>query len=128
MDVVWEDAIKGGNVESVRDLLDRGVDVDARDRYGQTGLMLAAQAGYREVVKTLIDHQANLNVTAKFGLSALMIAVIAGHMEIARLLAKAGADLSLRGTGASGFANKTACDLAVASGRQELSEELKPKL
>jgi ankyrin repeat protein len=127
MDVVWEDAIKRGDVANVSDLLDRGVDVDARDRYGQTGLMLAAHAGYGEVVATLIDHRANLNITAKFGLSALMLAVIAGHTEIARLLVKAGADLSIRGTGAPGFADKTAYDLAVARGMQDLSEELKLK-
>ena len=79
MDAAWEDAIKRGDVRIVRDLLGRGADVDARDRYGQTGLMLAAHAGYGEVVETLIAHQANLNVTAKFGLSALMLAIVAGH-------------------------------------------------
>ena len=127
MDVVWEDAIKRGDVANVRDLLERGIDVDARDRYGQTGLMLAAHAGHGEVVATLIDHRANLNITAKFGLSALMLAVIAGHTEIAHLLARAGSDLSIRGTGAPGFAGKTAYDLAVARGMQELFEELKLK-
>ncbi|HEU4342464.1 MAG TPA: ankyrin repeat domain-containing protein, partial [Candidatus Binatia bacterium] len=93
----------------------------------QTALMLAAHAGHREVVETLIAHPANLNITAKFGLSALMLALIAGHAEVARLLAKAGADLSLRGTGAPGFAGKTAYDLAVERGMLELAAELKPR-
>jgi ankyrin repeat protein len=127
MDVFWEDAIKRGNVEAVRDLLLRGIDVDARDRYGQTGLMLAAHAGHRHIVETLIAHRANLNVTAKFGLSALMLAVIAGQEEVALLLARAGADLFIRGTGTPGFSNRTASDLAAASGMQELAEKLKPK-
>jgi len=127
MDAAWEDAIKRGDVRIVRDLLERGVDVDARDRYGQTALMLAAHAGHREVIEALIAHRANLNVTAKFGLSALMLALVAGHAEVARLLAKAGADLSLRGTGAPGFVDKTAYDLAVERGMLELSTELTPK-
>jgi ankyrin repeat protein len=127
MDAAWEDAIKRGDVQVVLDLLGRGTDVDARDRYGQTALMLAAHAGHREVVETLIAHRANLNITAKFGLSALMLALVAGHADVARVLAKAGADLSLRGTGASGFAGKTAYDFAVARGMLELSSELKPK-
>jgi ankyrin repeat protein len=127
MDAVWEDAIKRGDVQRVLNLLGEGTDVDARDRYGQTALMLAAHAGLREVVETLIVHRANLNITAKFGLSALMLAIVAGHAEVARLLAKAGTDLSLRGTGAPGFADKTAYDLAVERGMLELSEELKPK-
>ncbi|HEU4342447.1 MAG TPA: ankyrin repeat domain-containing protein, partial [Candidatus Binatia bacterium] len=79
MDASWEDAIRRGDVQIVRDLLGRGTDVDARDRYGQTAIMLAAHAGHREVVETLIAHRANLNITAKFGLSALMLALIAGH-------------------------------------------------
>ncbi len=127
MNAAWEDAIKRGDVLIVRDLLKEGSDVDARDRYGQTALMLAAHAGYRQVVEILIAHQANLNITAKFGLSALMLAIIAGHVEVASLLAKAGADLSLRGTGAPGFADKTAFDLALERGMLELVAELKPK-
>jgi ankyrin repeat protein len=127
MDGAWENAVKEGELQIVLDLLKRGTDVDVRNRYGQTALMLAAHAGHREVVETLIAHGAKLNVTAKFGLSALMLALIGGHAEVARLLAKAGADLSLRGTGAPGFTDKTAYDLAVEHGMAELAVELKPK-
>ena len=97
------------------------------NRYGQTGLMLAAHGGHREVAGTLIAHGANLNITAKFGLSALMLAVVAGHEDVAYLLAKAGADLSLRGSGAPGFAGKTAYDLALECGMVDVSAQLKPK-
>src|SRR5512136_651816 len=127
MDAAWEDATNRGDVQIVRDLLGRGVDVDTRDRYGQTALMLAAHAGHREIVEILIAHRANLNITAKFGLSALMLAIVAEHVEVAHLLVKAGADVSLRGTGAPGFADKTAYDLAVERGMLELSAELNPK-
>ena len=44
MDAAWEEAIKRGDVQIVHELLGRGTDVDARDRYGQTALMLAAHA------------------------------------------------------------------------------------
>lgn len=127
MDAAWEDAIKRGDVRTIRDLLKEGSDVDARNRYGQTALMLAAHAGYGEVVEILIAHQANLNITAKFGLSALMLAIIAGHTEVARILLEAGADFSLRGTGAPGFADKIASDLAQERGMLELAAELKSK-
>lgn len=127
MNAAWEEAIKRGDVAIVLDLLGQGRDVDARDRYGQTGLMLAAQAGHRNVVEALVTHRANLNITAKFGLSALMLAVITGHAEVARVLVKAGADLSLQGSGAPGFSGKTAYDLALERGMVELFTELKPK-
>ena len=128
MDTEWEYAIKRGDVQCVCELLDRGADVDARDRHGQTALMLAAHTGHCEVVEALIAHRANLNTTAKYGLSALMLAIVAGHAEVARRLADAGADLSLRGTGAPGFAGKSAYDLAVARDMRELSAALNPKL
>jgi hypothetical protein len=126
MDPAWELAVKQGDAVAAREFLLRGLDVNARDRYGQTGLMLAAHGGHREVVETLIAHGADLNVTATFGLSALMLAVVAGHTEIARLLARAGSDRSLRGSGAPGFAGKTAYDLALAQGMKDLALELKP--
>ena len=65
MDAALDDAIKG-DVDAVRELLCRRADVNARDRYGQAGLMLAAHAGHRDVVETLIEHGADLNATAKF--------------------------------------------------------------
>ena len=49
-----------------------------------------------------------------------------GHVDVARVLARSGADLSIRGTGAPGFAGKTAHDLAVAHKLSELGEELRP--
>ena len=126
MDVCWEEAVRRGDVDVMRDLLSRGIDPNARDPHGQTGLMLAAHAGHLAAVQLLVDHRVDLNVTAKFGLSAVMLAVTAGHKEIARVLARAGADLRLRGTGAPGFAGKTAADLAGARGWNDLAIELAP--
>ncbi|HSA85624.1 MAG TPA: ankyrin repeat domain-containing protein [Nitrospira sp.] len=126
MDVCWEDAVRRGDTEIVRDLLARGADPNARDRHGQTAVMIAAHAGHAATVQLLIDHGANLNVTAKYGLSAVMLAVVAGHEEIALALARAGADLTLRGTGAPGFAGKTAADLAMVRGLSHLAVALGP--
>ena len=126
MDVCWEEAVRRGDADVMGDLLSRGIDPNARDPHGQTGLMLAAHAGHLAAVQLLVDHGVDLNVTAKFGLSAVMLAVTAGHKEIAQVLARAGADLRLRGTGAPGFAGKTAADLAGARGWNDLAIELAP--
>jgi ankyrin repeat protein len=112
----WEAAVHRGSVDELQQLLTGGADIDARDRHGQTALMLAAADGRAAVVAWLAARGAALNTTAKYGLSALMLAVVRGHAEVVRALAAAGADLTVRGTGAPGFAGKTALDLAVARG------------
>jgi ankyrin repeat protein len=127
MNAAWKRVVGDGDVEGVRALLRAGADVDARDRHGQTALMLAAHDGHREVVEMLIAAGADLNVTAKYNLSALMLAIVAGHVPIARLLANAGADLRLRGSGAPGFSGRTAYDLAAARGMEELCAVLKTR-
>ncbi len=120
----WEEAIGRADVAAVRALLEHGADVDARDRYGQTGLMLAAHGGRLELTRLLIDRGASLDDTAKCDLSALMLAVIGGHVAIVRALVQAGADTELRGSGPPGFRGKTANDMAAAQGRDDLLEAL----
>jgi len=127
MDQAWEAAIKRGDAAWIRERLAGGADANARDKQGQTGVMIAAHDGRIEVVDALIAAGADLNVTAKYRLTALMLAVVAGHEEIARLLARSGADLAVRGSGAPGFAGKTASDLAAAQGRSDLAEDLRPR-
>lgn len=127
MNRVLEDSIKRGDSAAVRRYLAEGGDVNARDRYGQTALMLAAHHGHHEIVELLIAANAELDHTAKYHLSALMLAVVAGHVEIARILAKAGADLHICGGGAPGFAGKTAYELAAERGFDALAQELLPK-
>src|SRR5262245_25867536 len=109
----WKDAVRQGSVEELRRLLTDGADIDARDDHGQTALMLAAADGDAPVVEWLVGLGADLNRTAKYGLSALMLAVVNGHVDVVRLLVRAGANHELRGTGAPGFAGKTALDLAM---------------
>jgi DNA-binding phage protein len=55
-----------------------------------------------------------------------MLAIVGGHEAVARELARAGADRTLRGSGAPGFAGKTAQDLARERGMAALAEELAP--
>jgi len=112
VNAAWESAVASGDVASVRTLLDAGENVNARDRHGQTALMLAAHRGDGAVVEVLIAAGAELDTAAKHNLTALMLAIVAGQEDVARLLLRAGANADVRGTGAPGFAGKTAHDLA----------------
>jgi ankyrin repeat protein len=52
-------------------LLDKGADINARDRYGRTALIRAAETGCAEVVRLLIDRNAALEEKDKTGETAL---------------------------------------------------------
>lgn len=86
--------------------------------------MLAARHGRTSIADLLIAGGADLDVTAKYGLSALMLAVVNGHIDIALALIDAKANISLKGTGAPGFAGKTAKDLAGARGFNDLVDAM----
>ena len=114
MQADWARAIRTGDAAEVARLLGFGYDIDALDRYGQTGLMLAAMRGHLAVVGQLIERGANLDVAAKFNLTALMLAIVNMRRDVAVALIEAGADLEHRGSGAPGFAGLNALDLARA--------------
>ena len=120
----WQNAVERGDAAALGVYLARGDDVDSRDRYGQTALMLVARLGHYEAVEVLIAHGADLNHRAKYGLTALMQATINDHAEVVRLLITAGADADREGSGAPGFAGKTARDLAENLGRKTIADLL----
>lgn len=122
----WERAARTGDASALADMIARGADLGALDRFGQSALMIAARHGHLEAVQLLIRAGADLDITAKYGLSAIMLAVTNGHEAVARALAAAGSNLHLAGTGAPGFAGKTAAQLALDRGLDTLASELTP--
>jgi ankyrin repeat protein len=124
MDKQWQEAVRHGDLAALQQLLHQDVAINSKDRYGQTALMIAAKLGRVEVVRFLVQRGADLNVTAKYNLTALMLAVLNGHTEIVRTLKNAGADTAIRGTGAPGFSDQTALDLARRCGRHEIAAVL----
>jgi ankyrin repeat protein len=121
----WQEAADRGDAVALRALLEEGEDVNSLDRYGQTALMRAALKGHAAAARVLIEAGADLDRTAKYRLSALMLATINGHDPVVRLLLEAGADTGLRGSGAPGFADKTALDLANDLGRELIAKLLR---
>lgn len=69
--------------------------IEARDKYGQTALMLAAATKYSDTTEVLIAAGADLNAKSSDGLTPLAIAVDEGNQNDAVRLVKAGADVSL---------------------------------
>jgi ankyrin repeat protein len=67
------------------------LDINARDQFGLTALMRAAQVGHVDVVKLLLDKKAGMNTKTGKGMSALDNAVKGRHEEVAVLNQEHGA-------------------------------------
>lgn len=81
------EAVRKGDAAAVTALLDKGADVNAKFRYGQTALFKASEKGYANVVKVLLDRGADVTVKDTFyGATAMTWATSNGHMEVVRLL------------------------------------------
>jgi ankyrin repeat protein len=85
-------AARKGDVAAVKAFLDKGVDVNAKTRYGATALSYACDKGHVEVVKLLIERGADVNVKDSFyGEVPLGWALSHGHAQVVKLLLDKGA-------------------------------------
>ena len=84
-------AAEEGNTEEVELLLDRGANIETKDKDGLTPLMIAAKWGKTETVELLLDRGANIETKDKDGLTPLMIAAEWVKTETVELLIKHGA-------------------------------------
>lgn len=93
-----QDAARKGDAATVKRLLDEGLDVNTKFRYGTTAIFFACDAGQIDVVKVLLDKGADLTIKDTFyGMTPLALAVepprkkTPAHNEIAKLLIAKGA-------------------------------------
>jgi uncharacterized protein len=119
---IWHEAVRSGDIDRVRSVLDAGADINALDEHGQTALMNAVYWGNLDIAKLLIEHGAKLNHTAKWHLTALLLAVIGNRPQMVQLLIDAGADRSIRGS--KGQFNFTPLEYARTRGFVEIIQIL----
>lgn len=94
-----------GEIEQFVELLDAGdVDLNARDRSGQTLLGLAARIGSTEAVDALIEAGLDVDAGDSVGRTPLMTAGQAKNPDIVEQLINAGADLDAKDSTIGGTA------------------------
>lgn len=84
--------VEGKEVDRVRDLLDKGVDINAQDTQGRTAIMIATYANDVEMVKVLIAEGADVDIQDNMLNNPFLYAGAEGYMEILKLMIAAGAD------------------------------------
>jgi hypothetical protein len=92
------DAARKGDAAAVKQLLDEGVDVNTKFRYGATALSFACDRGHLDVVKLLLDRGADANARDTFYNATPLTWAVSpamgrkpSHPEIVRLLLAKGA-------------------------------------
>jgi len=85
--LIW--AATYNQVKVAKVLLERGADVNAREKDGGTALMCAAKDGNVKSVKFLLEHGADVHIKSNDGNTALDWAT--GNAQVIALLKQAGA-------------------------------------
>jgi hypothetical protein len=80
------EAVKAGNVASVKEMIESGVDVNQQDEQGWTPLNWASGRGNLEVVKLLVENGADVFKVGRDLRTPYMIALAAGRADVARFL------------------------------------------
>ena len=75
----------------VKLLLDNGSDIDAKNFYGETALIISSESGQKEIVKILLEKGADVNAKDNNNDNALSLAKRGAYTEIVQMLEKAGA-------------------------------------
>jgi len=109
-----------GDLEKVKDALDKGADVNTKDVLtGRNVLMLAADKGKKEMVELLLNESADVNARSEGRWTVLMIAAEGGYGDIVELLIENGAEVDAENTN-----GKTALMRAIERGHRNVVDLL----
>jgi len=114
------DATKAGDIAGVQAELDKGVDVNKKDKAEMTPLHPAAANGHKEIAELLIDNGADVNAKDRWGMTPLHWAARKGHKEVAELLLTKGADVNAKANDGT-----TPIDWAIQKSRTETADLLR---
>ncbi len=85
-------AVLQGNIDAVHQHIKAGSDLNAKDAYGSTALLIAATFGKTEIARALIEAGADIQIKDRNGSTPLHVAAFFCRPEIVKALLDKGAD------------------------------------
>ncbi|XP_069675895.1 uncharacterized protein [Periplaneta americana] len=91
-------AAERGHVDIVKLLIDKGADINARNKLGESPLFTALKVRYGDgnIERLLIERGANVNVRTNDGITPIMAAVESGLLNAVWMLIEKNADVNVR--------------------------------
>ena len=86
--------ISEGNVEAIKDLIQKGANINHQDEHGWTFLHLALAKGEEEMVQVFLEANADPNICSNGLTSPLMTAFNRGHYKMFECLIQKGANVN----------------------------------
>lgn len=118
---VLNENIDEDHLACVKLLLDDGVDINYKDRYGVTALMTACKSSTLSTVELLLSRGADVNSSDNDGWSPLFYAVNRGEIDIIQAVLKFQADVDKLDK-----RDRYAYDIATDKGFTQIAELVKP--
>lgn len=85
-----------GNTEALKQHIDTGSDLNVKDQYGSTPLIISTTFGKTDIAKILINAGADLHITNNDGSTPLHVASFFCRTDIVKALLEKGADKTLK--------------------------------
>ncbi|QQR49085.1 ankyrin repeat domain-containing protein [bacterium] len=89
-------AAQFNSIEHLRSLIAQHVDIEEKNRFGQTPLHIAAGKGHADCVKELLQNKANINAKDNQNWTPLHCAARYGHTNFVELFLQNGAEINAK--------------------------------
>jgi len=86
----------GSSLDVINLLIIRGCDVNSKDEFGDTPLIIAATSGNINIAQLLITHFADLDLQDNWGNTALILSILNSHYDISEILIYNNANTQLK--------------------------------
>ncbi len=88
------EAAAKGDLQKLKEFLEKGAEVDALSTLNWTALMFASNKGNTEIVNFLLSKGADVNKQASMNITAISLACTNGHGEVVKILLDNGANVN----------------------------------